>query len=112
MKEFKFKGHDNFVYFFHEKIKKVLENKGFEKVMESGSMESEKITEYKKDKDIYTIELKDVEPIYSEINLSGKEVEEIVIEATKKMIEEEIIEIIKSIDFLKSKKLQEFLNNL
>jgi len=112
MKEIKFKGDDNFIYGLYEILKKVFEEKGFEKVMDSSMTESEKIAEFKKEDKMITMELKDVHPLESEFKIEGEGIEEILLDAIKKYVERNLIPILKNIDFTKAKKLEEFLSDL
>jgi|GEM_PF-6304592 hypothetical protein len=112
MKEIKFKGDDNFIYGLYEILKKVIEEKGFEKVMDSSMTESEKIAEFKKEEKMITMQLKDVHPLESEVKMEGEGIEDILIDAIKKYIGRNLIPILKSIDFTKAKKFEEFLSDL
>jgi len=112
MKKIKFKGDDNFIYGLYETLKRVYQEKGFEKLMDSSIAESEKIVEFKKEDNVVTIELKDIFPLEVEIEIEGEEIEEILLDAIKKYIEKNLIPILKSIDFIRAKKFEEFLSDL
>jgi len=112
VKEFKFESEDNLVTLVYEKIKKSLEEEGFEKVFSSTSMEAESITEFKKGGEIYSIEIKDISPTHSEVRITGTEPEKIFLRALKKFMSEELLELLRKVDFMKAKKLEEFLIDL
>ncbi len=112
MKEIKFKGKDNFIYGLYEILKKVIEDKGFEKIMDSPVTESERILEFKRKENLITIELKDIHPVETEIKIEGEEIENILIDAIKEYIEKNLIPVLRIIDFTKAKKLEDFISYL
>ena len=111
MKELKFKGKDNFMIGLYEVIGNSIEKSGFKKILDTHT-ENEKIREYEKGKEKIVVEIKDIEPFESEIKISGENIEFILYDSLKVYIKENILPLMKIINFDKFKKLEDFLDSL
>lgn len=111
MKELKFKGKDNFIAGFYDVIKNNLEKIGFKKILDTYS-ENERIREYEKQGEKIVIEIKDIEPFESELKISGKGFDFLIFDSLKVYIKENILPLVKIINFDKFKRFQDFLNSL